>query len=295
LVVVRRAGDVIPEVLGPVLESRPAHARRFVMITQCPVCGSAIERPEGEAIARCTGGLFCQAQRKQSLIHAASRKALDIEGLGEKLVDQLVDSGRVRNLADIFTLTQDELAQLDRMGSKSAQNLVKAIAEARRPTLARFIFALGIRHVGETTARDLAQTFGSIEALMQANEEQLLSVPDVGPVVARSILRFFAEPHNRDVVQALLDRGVEPQVVETTTKVGTLTGKTFVLTGALPNWSREQASAAIMAAGGKVTGSVSRKTDYVVAGADAGSKLEKALQLGITILDEDGLKALLQG
>lgn len=293
-VVVRRAGDVIPEVLGPVLEHRPSGARPFEMIAQCPVCESAIERPEGEAIARCTGGLVCQAQRKQSLIHAVGRKALDIDGLGDKLVEQLVDVGRVKTLADIFTLDVTELQVLDRMGRKSALNLMRAIESARQPSFSRFIFALGIRHVGETTARDLAQAFGSIESLMNARESDLLAVPDVGPVVAKSILHFFAEPHNRDVVADLLSRGVAPQpVVQVQAASDRLAGKTFVLTGTLPGWTREQATQAILEAGGKVSGSVSRKTSYLVAGAEAGSKLDKAQELGVTILDEDALRTLL--
>jgi DNA ligase (NAD+) len=291
-VIVRRAGDVIPEVVAPVLDQRPVDARRFVMVSACPVCGSAIERLEDEAIARCTGGLFCPAQRKQSLVHAAGRKALDIEGLGDKLVEQLVDRGRVHSLADIFGLTADELAAYDRMGRKSAENLVAAIDQARRPPLGRLIFALGIRHVGETTARDLARHFGSIESLMVADLDALLAVNDVGPVVAGSILRFFAEPHNIEIVRALQAGGVEPQAEEAPRTLG-LAGKTFVLTGTLPVWSREQASAEIVAAGGKVSGSVSRKTNFVVAGDDAGSKLTKAQELGVTVLDEDGLRALL--
>ena len=292
-VIVRRAGDVIPEVVGPVLAQRPIFASSFVMPTACPVCGSAIERVEDEAIARCTGGLFCAAQRKQSLIHAAGRKALDIEGLGEKLVEQLVDRDRVHSLAELYTLRVDELAEYDRMGRKSAENLIEAIAQAKRPQLNRLIFALGIRHVGETTARDLALHFGSIEAVMQAQPEALLQVPDVGPVVAGSIARFFAEPHNQEVVRALREQGVEPQLPEAQRSSG-LAGKTFVLTGTLPTWSREEASSRIIAAGGKVSGSVSRKTSYVVAGEEAGSKLEKATELGVAILDETGLKALLE-
>ncbi|AWB34063.1 NAD-dependent DNA ligase LigA [Orrella marina] len=294
MVVVRRAGDVIPEVLGPVLEKRSEGATPFEMINACPVCGSAIERPEGEAVARCTGGLVCQAQRKQSLIHAVSRKALDIDGLGDKLVEQLVDTGRVRTLADVFTLKVEELEALDRMGSKSAQNLVNAINAAAQPTLARFIYALGIRHVGETTARDLAQSFGCIQALMDADEDALLAVSDVGPVVAKSIQHFFAEPHNREVVADLLAHGVVPQqAAQSTAQSDQLAGKTFVLTGTLPGWTREEATQAILEAGGKVTGSVSKKTSYVVAGSEAGSKLEKARQLGVIILDEDQLKSLL--
>ena len=291
-VIVRRAGDVIPEVVAPVLERRPADARRFVMASVCPVCGSAIERLEDEAIARCTGGLFCPAQRKQSLLHAAGRKALDVEGLGDKLVEQLVDRGRIHSLAEVFGLTADELAQYDRMGQKSAENLVAAIDRARRPVLGRLIFALGIRHVGETTARDLALHFGSVESLMGADLDALLAVNDVGPVVAGSILRFFAEPHNIEIVRALQASGVAPQPEEPPRTQG-LAAKTFVLTGTLPVWSREEAAAQIVAAGGKVSGSVSRKTNFVVAGVEAGSKLTKALELGVTVIDEDALRALL--
>lgn len=295
-VIVRRAGDVIPEVVAPVIELRPDDARHFHMPSSCPVCGSAVERAEDEAAARCTGGLFCAAQRKQSLTHAAGRKALDIEGLGEKLVDQLVDSGRVKSIADLFTLNELELAAYERMGRKSAENLIQAINKARKPALGRLLFALGIRHVGETTARDLALQFGSLQAIMDADEEALLAVRDVGPVVAASVRRFFAEPHNREVVAALQKAGVEPQA-EAAAQEGDLplAGKTLVLTGTLPNWTRDEATRHIMAAGGKVSGSVSRKTAYVVAGEEAGSKLEKARSLGVPVLDEDGLKALLGG
>ena len=291
-VIVRRAGDVIPEVVGPVLEKRAGELPLFVMPTACPVCGSAIEKLEDEAIARCTGGLFCAAQRKQTLQHAAGRKALDIEGLGEKLVDQLVDSGRVKSLADIYSLKVEELAALDRMGQKSAENLVQAIDRARAPALGRLLFALGIRHVGETTARDTARHFGSMEAILAADEEALLAVPDVGPVVAGSIRRFFAEPHNREIVAQLREQGVEP-VAPAEPQGNSLAGKTFVLTGTLPTWSRDDATRHILAAGGKVSGSVSKKTAYVVAGEEAGSKLAKAQELGVQVLDEDGLKALL--
>lgn len=291
-VIVRRAGDVIPEVVGPVLEKRPADAREFVMLTACPICDSAIERPESEAIARCTGGLFCAAQRKQTLLHAAGRKALDIEGLGEKLIDQLVDADRVKSLADIYSLTAFELAALERMGKKSAENLVAAIDQARRPALGRLLFALGIRHVGETTARDVARHFGSMERIMDASEEALLAVPDVGGVVAGSIRRFFAEPHNREIVEQLTQQGVHPQA-EAEPEGTSLAGKTFVLTGTMPNWTRDEATRRILAAGGKVSGSVSKKTAYLVTGEDAGSKLTKAQELGVPVLDEDGLKALL--
>ena len=291
-VIVRRAGDVIPEVVGPVLEKRPVDARQFVMATSCPVCGSAIERLEDEAVARCTGGLFCAAQRKQSLVHAAGRKALDIEGLGDKLVEQLVDRDRVHSLADLFALRVDEVAEFDRMGRKSAENLIAAIDQSRRTTLPRLIFSLGIRHVGESTARDLARHFGSMDALVQADETALLSVPDVGPVVAGSIARFFAEPHNIEIVRALQAHGLDPRE-QAREQPGDLAGKTFVLTGTLPNWSREEAASHIMAAGGKVSGSVSRKTAFVVAGEDAGSKLTKAQELGVTVIDEQALRDML--
>ncbi|RIY40976.1 DNA ligase (NAD(+)) LigA [Neopusillimonas maritima] len=291
-VVVRRAGDVIPEVVGPVPELRPESAAFFVMPKQCPVCGSTIHRFEGEAVSRCTGGLFCAAQRKQSLIHAAGRKALDIEGLGEKLVDQLVDSGRIKSIADLFSLRVEELLNYERMGRKSAENLVKAIDAARAPALGRLVFALGIRHVGETTARDLARHFGSIQAIMNADEDALMTVPDVGPVVAHSVLEFFAEAHNRDIVHLLEQAGVQAKV-ESEPNRQLLAGKTFVLTGTLPSLTRDEATRMIMAAGGKVSGSVSKKTAYVVAGDDAGSKLTKAQELGVAVLDEQGLRELL--
>ena len=290
-VVVRRAGDVIPEVVAPILEQRPIDAVRFVMPSACPVCGSTIERVEDETIARCTGGLFCAAQRKQSLVHAVGRKALDIEGLGEKLIDQLVDSDRLHSIADIFTLTAQELAAYDRMGEKSAQNVVDAIQLARRPNLGRLIFALGIRHVGETTARDLAVHFGSLPALVDADLDALQAAPDVGPVVAGSIKRFFSETHNVDVLTALAQQGVIP-APEPVAQASALTGKTFVLTGTLPVWSRDEAAANILAAGGKVSGSVSKKTSFVVAGTEAGSKLAKAIERGVTVSEEAGLRRL---
>jgi len=292
-VIVRRAGDVIPEVVGPVPELRPEGTVPFTMPKACPVCGSAVERLEGEAASRCTGGLFCPAQRKQSILHAAGRKALDIEGLGEKLVDKLVEKGRIKSLADLFTLQVDELSDYERMGRKSAENLVDALRKACTPTLGRLLFALGVRHVGEATARDLARHFGSLAALMEADESQLLMVHDVGPAVAQSIAAFFAEPHNREVIEALAAAGVRPRSDEPAGQL--LSGKTLVLTGTLPNWSRDDAARRILAAGGKVSGSVSRKTAYVVAGAEPGGKLAKARDLGVPILDEDGLKALLEG
>jgi DNA ligase (NAD+) len=295
---VRRAGDVIPEVVSVVAERRPIMAPEFVMPRTCPVCGSAIERPEDEAIARCTGGLYCPAQRKQALLHFAGRRAMDIEGLGEKLVDQLVDAGLVNTPADLYRLGFEQLAGLDRMGEKSAKNLLDAIDRSKTPTLPRFVFALGIRNVGETTAKDLARNFGSLKALMAAarDESRLQQVPDVGPVVAASIARFFAEPHNIEVIDGLLDEKVSPGDTPIAPVADDLAaaGKTFVLTGTLPTLSREEAKELIEARGGKVAGSVSKKTHFVVAGAEAGSKLDKARELGVEILDESKLKELLQ-
>ncbi|CAG9180652.1 NAD-dependent DNA ligase LigA [Cupriavidus pampae] len=293
-VIVRRAGDVIPEVAAVVLERRPADARAFVMPTACPVCGSHIEKLEGEVIARCTGGLICAAQRKQALLHFAQRRAMDIEGLGDKLVEQLVDQGIVRTPADLYKLGVMKLAALDRMADKSAANIVTAIENSRAPVLNRFIFALGIRHVGESTAKDLAKHFGKLQAVMDADEAALLEVNDVGPVVAQSIANFFAEEHNRQVIEDLLASGVTPSESEPAARVpAPLAGKTFVLTGTLPTLSREDAKERLEAAGAKVAGSVSKKTDYVVAGAEAGSKLEKAQALGVAVIDEDGMLALL--
>ena len=292
-VVVRRAGDVIPEVLRPVLEMRPADARLFAMVTQCPVCGSAVERLPDEAATRCTGGLFCAAQRKQSLLHAAGRKALDIEGLGEKLIDQLVDHDWVRSIADLYSLSVEKVMGLERMGRKSAENLIAAIEESKHVELSRIVYALGIRHVGETTARDLARYFGSLDALIAADEAAFLQVNDVGPVVAESLRAFFAEPHNIAVLDALRAAGVTVKMPESV-KSMVLQGKTFVLTGTLPTLTRDEAGKLIMEAGGKVSGSVSKKTSYVVAGEEAGSKLEKARDLSVPVLDEEGLLDLLR-
>ncbi|WP_407280221.1 NAD-dependent DNA ligase LigA [Aromatoleum evansii] len=294
-VIVRRAGDVIPEVVGPVVERRTGSERPFVMPTRCPVCASHVEKAEDEVVARCTGGLFCPAQRKQALLHFAGRRAMDIEGLGDKLVDQLVEAGIVKTPADLYKLGVLALANLQRMAEKSAANLLAAIEKSRHTTLARFIFALGIRNVGEATAKDLARHFGSLDALMDATPESLLAVPDVGPVVAQSIAGFFAEAHNREVIEQLRAAGVKWEEGEPAAPVaGSASGKVFVLTGTLPTMSRDEAKALIEAHGGKVSGSVSKKTDYVVAGAEAGSKLAKAEELGVAILDEDGLRHLLE-
>lgn len=287
---VRRAGDVIPEVVSVVLERRPANARRFVMPSICPECGSHILRQADEAVARCTGGLFCPAQRKQAIIHYASRRAMDIEGLGEKLVDQLVAANLVHTLADIYKLDLATLSNLDRMAAKSAQNILDALESSKKTVLARFIYALGMRNVGEATAKDLAKHFGNLPALMQASTADLMAINDVGPVVAESIINFFSEAHNKTVIEQLLASGISwPETESKQQATGVLLGKTFVLTGILPTLSRESAKELIEAAGGKVSGSVSKKTDYVVAGIEAGSKLDKAQALGVTILDEAGL------
>jgi DNA ligase (NAD+) len=295
-VTVRRAGDVIPQIVAVLPQRRPVDARRFRMPAACPVCGSGVARDEEEKDLRCTGGLFCPAQRKQALLHFAGRRALDIEGLGDRLVEQLVDADLVRTPADLFDLDLATLEQLERMGRKSAENLLKALERSRRTTLERFVYALGIRHVGETTARDLARHFGALAPLMDASEAELLEVPDVGPVVAASVARFFAEPHNREVIDQLRAAGVQWQEgAPRRAPAGRLAGKTFVLTGTLPDWTRDDAKERIEAAGGKVSGSVSGRTDYVVAGADAGSKLDKARALGVAVIDEAGLRRLLEG
>jgi DNA ligase (NAD+) len=286
---------VIPEVVAHVPERRPADARVFHMPTACPVCGSLIVRPEDEAVARCSGGwLKCAAQRKGGLQHFVSRRAMDIEGLGEQLIEQLVDRGLVTTPADFYKLGLIALAELDRMAEKSAQNVLDALAHSKSTTLPRFIYALGIRHVGESTAKTLARHFGTLDALMAASEEEMLAVEDVGPVVAQSILGFFHDPLNRELIAQLRAAGVhwDESVVERDAQP--LTGKTFVLTGTLPNLKRDEAQALIEAAGGKVSGSVSKKTSYVVAGEEAGSKLVKAESLGIPVLDEEAFLQLLE-
>ena len=294
-VIIRRAGDVIPQVVAVVAERRPPKTRKFSMPAHCPVCGSAIERDEEGKDHRCTGGLVCAAQRKQALLHFAGRRAMDIEGLGDKLVDQLVDAELVNTPADLFRLDLATLAGLERMADKSAGNIVAALDNARHTTLERFVYALGIRHVGETTARDLAQHFGSLDALMAADEATLLEVADVGPVVAASVAHFFAEPHNREVIKQLRKAQVEWTEGKPRARAaaGPLSGKTLVLTGTLPRLTRDAAKAMIEAAGGKVSGSVSKKTDFVLAGEEAGSKLDKARELGVRVIDEDEFNRLL--
>ena len=295
-VVVRRAGDVIPEVVSVVMDRRPRGTEPFTMPTTCPVCGSDVERLDGEVDTRCTAGLFCAAQRKQAILHYAQRRALDIENLGEKLVDQLVDQGLVSTLPDLYRLTLTQLSALERMAEKSASNLLDGLEKSKSTTLARFIFGLGIRHVGETTAKELARHFGTLDALIGADDAALTQVSDVGPVVAQSLRHFFGEPHNREVVAQLRIAGVHWPEHKGTPQYSTthLSGKIFVLTGTLPSLSREKAAALLEAVGVKVTGSVSKKTDYVVAGTDAGNKLEKARELGVPVLDEAGMLALLR-
>ena len=297
-VVVRRAGDVIPEVVGRVPGQRAVYVPNFCMPRECPVCGSRVLRERGGMDHRCTGGLYCAAQRKQAILHFAGRRAMDVEGLGDKLVDQLVDSGLVRTLPELYTLGVAKLSALERMADKSAANLQAALQASKTTTLARFLYALGIRQVGETTAKDLARHFGRIEPLMDASVEELQAVKDVGPVVAQSIRTFFDQPHNREVVERLRAVGITwPQTAGALDDVAPrpLAGKTLVLTGTLPTLSRDAAKDLIEAAGGKVAGSVSKKTHFVVAGAEAGSKLDKARELGVAVLDEEGLKALLDG
>ena len=302
-VIVRRAGDVIPEVVGVMASGpRPAYVQNFRMPRQCPICGSEVVREKGEANHRCTGGLFCAAQRKEAILHFAARRAMDIEGLGDKLVDQLVDANVIRTLPDLYRLGLSALVVLERMADRSALNLLAALEKSKQTTLPRFLFALGIRHVGESTAKDLAKHFGTLDALMgvdaesAATEEQLLQVPDVGPIVARSVHTFFQQPHNREVVEQLRACGVTwPEGAPTERGPQVLAGKTIVLTGTLPTLSRDAAKDMLEAAGAKVSGSVSKKTSYVVAGEDAGSKLAKAEELGVPVLDEAGMLALLAG
>ncbi len=294
-VIVRRAGDVIPEVVGRMPGVRAQYVPNFAMPKACPVCGSPVERDAGSLEHRCTGGLVCAAQRKQALLHFAGRRAMDVEGLGDKLVDQLVEGDLVRTLPDLYRLGFVHLAALERMGEKSAHKLLANLEASKQTTLGRFLFSLGIRHVGETTAKDLAKHFGSLDALMAADEAALLQVPDVGPVVAHSVHSFFSNPLNREAVEQLRAAGIAWPEHDGVAAAAELpqAGKTFVLTGTLPSLSRDEAAALIEAAGGKVAGSVSKKTHYVVAGEAAGSKLDKARELGVPVLDEAALRALL--
>ncbi|MBU7576018.1 MAG: NAD-dependent DNA ligase LigA [Hydrogenophaga sp.] len=293
-VIVRRAGDVIPEVVSVLIDKRVGDPPPFTMPAQCPVCGSDAVREEGEADHRCTGGLFCAAQRKEAILHFAHRRAVEIEGLGDKLVEQLVDSGLIKTLPDLYKLGFTALAGLDRMAEKSANNIVAALEKSKQTTLPRFLFGLGIRHVGEATAKELARHFGQLDRIMDASVEALSEVNDVGPVVAQSIHTFFEQPHNREVVEQLRACGLSWEEGEPAARAPQpLAGKTFVLTGTFPTLSRDQAKDLLEAAGAKVAGSVSKKTDYVVAGTEAGSKLEKAQTLGVAVIDEAAMLAML--
>jgi len=295
-VIVRRAGDVIPEIVGAVPAIRPDYVPNFQMPRQCPICGSDVVRETGEVNHRCSGGLFCGAQRKEALLHFAQRRAVEVDGLGDKLVDQLVEAGLIRTLPDLYRLDLATLSGLDRMADKSAKNLLEALENSKRTTLPRFLYGLGIRHVGEATAKELARHFGGLDAVIAASEGELLEVPDVGPIVAKSIRTFFEQHHNLEVVRDLRERGVvwdegapgKPAALP-------LSGQTFVITGTLPNLSREEAKEMLEAAGAKVAGSVSKKTSYLVAGSEAGSKLDKARELGVNVIDETKLKELLNG
>ncbi|MEW5790576.1 MAG: NAD-dependent DNA ligase LigA [Pseudomonadota bacterium] len=293
-VIIRRAGDVIPEVVGVIAEKRPAHAQPWHMPAQCPVCGSEVLRLPDEAAHRCMGGLYCPAQRVGAVLHFASRRAMDIEGLGDKLVEQLVAKDLLRTVADLYALRQSDLAGLERMGEKSASKLLAHIEASKSTTLPRFLYALGIRQVGEATAKDLARYFGDLDPLMQADEEALQRVPQVGPVVAQSIRHFFLQPHNQEVIAALRQAGVHWPPVEHPMAESPLAGKIFVLTGTLDGMTREEARRRIEALGGKVSGSVSKKTDYVVVGAEPGSKADKARELGVRMLDEKAFLEMLQ-
>lgn len=292
-VVIRRAGDVIPQIVNVVVSKREGKPRKFKIPAQCPVCGSVALRSENEVVTICTGGLFCEAQCKQAIIHFASRKAMNIDGLGNKLIELLVDEKLIKTSADLYSLTQSQLASLDRMGDKSAINLLKSLEQSKHTTLARFIFSLGIHDVGETTAKTLADHFHSLESIEEASFDELLSIRDVGPVVANNIITFFTQKHNREVMNALLATGISWQETESELKEQTLSGQTFVITGTLAEMSRDEAKLALQSLGAKVTGSVSKNTNYVVAGENPGSKVSKAESLGVEVLSEEQLKALL--
>lgn len=294
-VIVRRAGDVIPEIVGVIVERRPPHTLAYKIPAHCPVCGSDVVRADGEAVARCSGGLYCAAQRKEGILHFASRRAMDIDGMGEKLVDQLVERELVKNVADLYALTPDLLAGLERMGEKSAANVYAALQKSKQTTLARFLYALGIREVGEATAAALATHFGALQSVMDADQETLQAVPDVGPVVAAHVESFFRQAHNREIIERLLVAGVQwPEAAPAPGANRPLQGKTFVLTGSLESLTREQAKERLQVLGAKVTASVSAKTDYLVAGADPGSKVHKAQELGVRVVGERALLEILK-
>lgn len=294
-VIIRRAGDVIPEVVSVVTAKRPTHAKKIVLPKHCPVCHSDVIKPEGEAAARCSGGLYCSAQRKEAIKHFASRKAMDIEGLGDKIIEQLTDEKLIKNVADIYMLTQTQLENLERMGAKSAQNLLEAITKSKKTTLQRFIYSLGIRDVGEATALNLAQHFGDLQKIMQADEETLQTVSDIGPVVAANVAAFFKQSHNLEVIERLIEYGLHwPAITPDSEGEKPLIGQTFVLTGTLESMKRDEATAALQKLGAKVSGSVSKKTSYVVAGSEAGSKLANAEKLGVKVLGEKDFLRILK-
>ncbi len=292
-VIVRRAGDVIPEVVRVVPEKRPENTQAYLLPDKCPDCGSEVTRVKDEAVLRCTGGLFCPAQRKQALQHFASRRAMDIDGLGEKLVEQLIDNDLVKNIADIYSISHEQWAGLERMGKKSAENMIKALEKSKSTTLAKFLYALGIREVGESTAGILAQHFGSIDKLIQATKADLQKIPDIGPVAAQQIVAFFQQSHHREIIQQLQTVGVHWAAQTEPQTANSLAGQTFVLTGTLSTMTREEAKSRLQNLGAKVSGSISKKTHCLVAGEKAGSKLKKAQDLGVKIIDEAGLRALL--
>lgn len=294
-VLVRRAGDVIPEVVQVILEKRPEDSQPYVFPTQCPSCGTDVVRDEGEVVWRCPNAVSCPAQVRERIRHWAGRRAMDIEGLGDKIVNALVDAGHVKTVADLYTLSLEQLTSMERFGEKSAKNLLSAIEESKTRSLARFIFALGIRHIGETVATRLAEHFRSVEAMLAVDAERLAGLHGIGPELAQALLEHFAVPENRELVDVLLARGVNPEAPKSTVISAALAGKAFVVTGTLSSMSRDDAHALIVAHGGRVASSVSKKTDYVVAGEAAGSKLAKAQELGITVLSEDDFVAMTRG
>jgi DNA ligase (NAD+) len=293
-VVIRRAGDVIPQIVSVVKSKRPKGTKVFKLPSHCPICDSEVVRVEGEAVARCSGGLYCPAQQKEAIKHFASRRALDIDGLGDKLVEQFFEEKLISNIADLYHLQFDDLIKLERMGTKSVENLLSAIEKSKTTTLPRFIYSLGIREVGEATALSLANYFGDLEKVKTADQETLESVPDVGPVVAANIVKFFQQTHNQEVLNKLLEAGIHWPEHAMPNNKQVLDKMTFVLTGTLSDMSRNEAKAELQALGAKVSGSVSKKTHYVIAGADPGSKVDKAEKLGVKILDEEDLKKLLK-
>jgi len=292
-VIVRRAGDVIPEILKVVMEKRPENTRAFKMPTKCPICDSDIEREEGETVIRCSGGLYCSAQQIQAIIHFASRSAMNVDGLGDKLIEQLVEKALINNVADLYKVKQKQLAELDRMAEKSAINIISALNKSKETTLDRFLYALGIREVGDATARSLANHFGNLSAIQSASQEVLEEVADVGPIVAKHIVTFFLQNHNQEVINDLLTAGVHWTDVKIN-KEQPLQGKTFVITGTLEGMKREEVKQRLLALGAKVSGSVSKRTDYVIAGSKPGTKVEKARQYGVEILDEIGFLSLIK-